>query len=117
MLKRFPVLISIIVLLSMLSFVVAAENTEPESFSYEETSSLAMETTSALAVETSSETLTENITEVFSEPSTASGVSDDQATIINRLDLIYTLCLFVVGVFSALLVVFILWRVLDIFLF
>ena len=116
MLKRFPVLISIVFLLSMLSFVVAAEYTEPESFSFEESSTLAMEQSSTLAVETSSETLTETTTEDFSEPSTASCASDDHATIINRLDLIYTLGLFVVGVLAALLVVFIFWRVLDVFI-
>ena len=100
MLKRFPVLISIIVFLSMLSFVVAAENTEPESFSSEETT-LAMETTSALAMETSSE---------------VASTFDEQEAIINRLDLIYTLGLFFVAFLAALLVVFILWRVLDVFI-
>ena len=88
----------------MLSFVVAAE-TEPESFSYEESSSLAVETTA------------ETASEVVSESSTTSALFDEQEAIINRLDMIYTLGLFVVGVFAALLVIFILWRVLDVFLF
>ena len=117
MLKCFPVLI---VLLSILSFVAVAENIEPESFSYEDSSSLAVETSSENTTEEVfdvEETSTETTTEVVTEISTLSGVSDDQATIINRLDMIYTLGLFVVGVFAALLVIFILWRVLDVFLF
>ena len=113
MLKCFPVLISIVLFVSMsLSFVVAAETSEPESFSIEESSTLAVETTSSLAVETSSETTPEE----SSETSTAAIVSDEQSMIINRLDLIYTLGLFVVAVFAALLVIFILWRVLDVFI-
>ena len=116
MLKCFPVLI---VLLSIFSFVALAEDIEPESFSYED-STLAVETSTETTTEevfdveeTSTETITEEVTEI----TTVSGVSDDQATIINRLDMIYTLGLFVVGVFAALLVIFILWRVLDVFLF
>ena len=110
MLKRFPVLLSVIILLSMLSFVVAAETSEPESFSFEESSSLAVETSSPSVSETSSETSSESSSEV------SSGFSDDQEAILNRLDLIYTLGLFVVAVFAALLVIFILWRVLDVFI-
>lgn len=116
MLKCFPVFI---VLFSMLSFVAFAEDIEPESFSYEDSSTLAVETSTETTTEVVydvEETSTETIKEEVTEISTLSGVSDDQATIINRLDMIYTLGLFIVGVFAALLVIFILWRVLDVFL-
>lgn len=111
--KRYPVLFSIIVLFVIsLSFFVAAENTEPESVS-EESSSLAMETSTeftTLAMETS----TESFSELSSDNS--SGFSDNQEAILNRLDLLYTLGLFVVAVLAALLVVFILWHVLEVFI-
>lgn len=106
LLKRFPVLASVFVFLSMLlSFVAFAESTEPESFSSVESTSF--------EVETSVETTSEVVSESLSIP----GTFDEQETIINRLDMIYTLGLFVVGVFAALLVIFILWHVLDVFLF
>lgn len=92
MLKCFPVLISIVFLLSMLSFHVAAQNTESESFSFEETS---------LVIDTTSESLL---------------MLDEQEAIINRLDLIYTLGLFFVAFFAGLLVLFMLWRVLYVFI-
>lgn len=111
--KRYPVLFSIIVLFVIsFSFVAAAENSEPESFS-EESSSLAMEAfteSTTLAMEIS----TESSSESYSDNST--GFSDNQEAILNRLDLLYTLGLFVVAVLAALLVVFILWRVLDVFI-
>ena len=93
----FPVLVSFFVFLCMFSFFVSAESTEPESYSFTETSS-------------------EISIEETSESSTTSGVSDEQAMIINRLDLIYTLGLFFVAFLAALLVIFILWRVLDVFI-
>ncbi len=104
MLKCFPVLISMVVLLSIFSFVVAAENTEPESFSLDETTSFSVETSS------------ESVSEEFSELSSVSSTFDDQQTIINRLDLIYTLGLFFVSFLVALLVIYILWRVLAVFI-
>lgn len=106
MLNRSPVLALAFVLLSMLlSFVAFAESTEPESFSSVESTSFVEETSA------------ETTSEVISESLTISGTFDEQETIINRLDMIYTLGLFVVGVFAALLVIFILWHVLDVFLF
>lgn len=106
LLKRFPVLALAFILLSMLlSFVAFAESTEPESFSSVDSTSY--------EVDTSAETTSE----VISESLTISGTFDEQETIINRLDMIYTLGLFVVGVLAALLVLFILWHVLDVFLF
>lgn len=103
--KRFPFYVLLVVLLSMLfSFIAAAEVTEAESVSHEEFSTFALETTSDTSFE------------VVSETSPVSGVSDEQATIINRLDLIYTLGLFFVAFLAALLVIFILWRVLDVFI-
>lgn len=108
LLKRFPVSSSVIFVLflsMLLSFVAFADSTEPESFSSVESTSFVEETTA------------ESTSEVVSESSTISGSFDEQETIINRLELIYTLGLFVVGVLAALLVLFILWHVLDVFLF
>ena len=103
--KCFLVLVSVVVSLSMsLSFVVAAETSEPESYFTEQTT------------EPSTAPPPETVTSEPSEAVTTSSAFDDQSTIINRLDMIYTLGLFVVGVFAALIVIFILWRVLDVFL-
>lgn len=97
----FPALLMTIVFLSMFSFFVSAETTEPESFSIEESSSYSLETSNVPVSEDSSD---------------VSSTFDEQEAIINRLDLIYTLGLFFVAILVALLVLFILWRVLDVFI-
>lgn len=103
--KCFLVLVSVFVFVSMsLSFVVAAETSEPESYFSEQ------------STEPSPAPPPETVTSEPSEAVTTSSGFDNQSTIINRLDLIYTLGLFVVGVLAALLVTFILWRVLDVFI-
>ena len=107
---RFLVLVSIFVLFFSLCFFAAAETTEPESVSEVESTSF--------IVESSTESPSVSSTVPSTEPSTESsfGFSDNQDAILNRLDLIYTLGLFVVAVLAALLVVIILWRVLDVFI-
>lgn len=103
--KCFLVLVSLVVFVSMLlSFVAAAETSEPESNFTEQTT------------EAAPAPVTESVSSEPSEAVTTSSAFNDQSTIINRLDMIYTLGLFIVGIFAALLVVFILWRVLDVFL-